>query len=186
MTSNALDRLFWKAITATVELDLTQKVSSNPYVMFSQFLENRQSTSFPCIAFYFKIDFPPCADDHVPIRNLRGSGPREALILATKDSSNMLAHEAVFALGQMQDAEVVPALEKVLQDLSLHHIVRHEAAEALGAIGLEGNTPLLEKTLVSCSGATPASCCSSVDQLREILLDEERGMYQQYAALFAL
>ncbi|KAF9608123.1 hypothetical protein IFM89_006050 [Coptis chinensis] len=159
------------------------------------------------------------------LRNLRGSGPREALILATRDSSNLLAHEAAFALGQMQDAEAVPALEKVLQDLSLHPIVRHEAAEALGAIGLEGNIPLLEKTLVSdpaqevretcelalerieqqkniCQNedstkevaspflsvdpATPASCCSSVDQLREVLLDEERDMYQRYAALFAL
>ncbi|KAF9609439.1 hypothetical protein IFM89_016239 [Coptis chinensis] len=61
-------------------------------------------------------------------------------------------------------------------------------SEALGAIGLEGNIPLLEKTLVSdpCSRATPASCCSSVDQLREVLLDEERDMYQRYAALFAL
>ncbi|KAF9606144.1 hypothetical protein IFM89_023197 [Coptis chinensis] len=160
------------------------------------------------------------------LRNLRGFGPREALILATRDSSNLLAHEAAFTLGQMQDEEAVPALlEKVLQDLSLHPIVRHEVAEALGAIGLEGDIHLLEKTLVldpaqevreTCElalerieqqknicqnedstkevaspflfvdPATPASCCSSVDQLREVLLDEKRGMYQKYAALLAL
>lgn len=156
------------------------------------------------------------------LRNLRGSQPRQALILATRDASNLLAHEAAFALGQMQDAEAVPALEGLLRDLSLHPIVRHEAAEALAAIGLEDNVTLLEETLVSdpapevretCllalqriksstnnhnnSGevvspflsvdpAAPASSASSVDELRELLLDEEKGMYERYAALFAL
>lgn len=45
---------------------------------------------------------------------------------ATRDTSNLLAHEAAFALGQMQDPEAIPALEVVLNDLSLHPIVRHE------------------------------------------------------------
>lgn len=49
-------------------------------------------------------------------------------ILATRDSSNLLAHEAAFALGQMQDTEAIPALEAVLNDFSLHPIVRHEAS----------------------------------------------------------
>ncbi|OVA02452.1 PBS lyase HEAT-like repeat [Macleaya cordata] len=159
------------------------------------------------------------------LRNLRGSGPREALVLATRDSSNLLAHEAAFALGQMQDADAVPALKGVLEDLSLHPIVRHEAAEALGAIGLESNIPLLENSLVSdpapevretcelalsrieehkninvnektstvpaspflsVDPAAPASFSSSVDQLREVLLSEEKSMYERYAALFAL
>jgi deoxyhypusine monooxygenase len=34
--------------------------------------------------------------------------------------------------------------------------------------------------------AAPATSCSSVNQLRELLLDEEKGMYERYAALFAL
>ncbi|XWS46941.1 hypothetical protein CRYUN_Cryun14cG0111300 [Craigia yunnanensis] len=48
----------------------------------------------------------------------------------------------------MQDAEAIPALDVVLNDLSLHPIVRHEAAEALGAIGLESNIPLLKNSLI--------------------------------------
>ncbi|KAJ8747014.1 hypothetical protein K2173_012993 [Erythroxylum novogranatense] len=156
------------------------------------------------------------------LRNLKGSAPRDGLILAARDSSNLLAHEAAFALGQMQDAEAIPALQSLLNDLSLHPIVRHEAAEALGAIGLESIVPSLENSLVvdpaqevretcelalsrihefssatcddamqrspflSVDPAAPASSCSSVGELREILLDEERGMYQRYAALFAL
>ncbi|KAH8509383.1 hypothetical protein H0E87_011225 [Populus deltoides] len=144
----------------------------------------------------------------------------------TRDSSNLLAHEAAFALGQMQDAEAIPALEAVLNDLSLHPIVRHEAAEALGAIGLESIVPLLKNSLtgdpaqevretcelalkrieemnattstvdgtsvaekspfLSVDPATPSSLSSSVDELRGFLLDEKRGMYERYGALFAL
>ncbi|KAK4364490.1 hypothetical protein RND71_015848 [Anisodus tanguticus] len=99
--------------------------------------------------------------------------PRNALINATRDPSNLLAHEAAFALGQMQDADGIPSLERVLPDFSLHPIVRHEAAEALGAIGLEMDP------------AAPASY-SSVEDLRKVLLSEEKGMYERYAALFAL
>jgi len=40
----------------------------------------------------------------------------------------LLAHEAAFALGQMQDVEAIPVLEGILKDLSLHPIVRHEVA----------------------------------------------------------
>ncbi|WZZ17858.1 hypothetical protein YC2023_110947 [Brassica napus] len=160
------------------------------------------------------------------LRNLKGPGPRNALILAARDSSNLLAHEAAFALGQMQDAEAVPALESVLNDMSLHPIVRHEAAEALGAIGLAGNAEILKRSLVldpaqevretcelalkriedlsnvdaekeldttersspfmSVDPAAPAAAFSSVHQLRQILLDETKGMYERYAALFAL
>lgn len=65
------------------------------------------------------------------LRNLKGPGPRNALILASRDSSNLLAHEAAFALGQMQDAEAIPALESVLNDMSLHPIVRHEQQKPL-------------------------------------------------------
>lgn len=157
------------------------------------------------------------------LRNLKGSRPREALIRVTRDSSNLLAHEAAFALGQMQDIEAVPALEEVLKDLSLHSIVRHEAAEALGAIGMDSVVSLLRNTstedpalevqetcelalrriteqknngddgtsskaspFLSVDPAMPASLDCSVDQLREVLLNEEKSMYERYAALFAL
>ncbi|XP_014495802.1 deoxyhypusine hydroxylase [Vigna radiata var. radiata] len=159
------------------------------------------------------------------LRNLKGPAPRDALILATRDTSNLLAHEAAFALGQMQELEAIPALASVLNDLSLHPIVRHEAAEALGAIGSEGNVPLLKNSLdsdpaeevretcelalqriqhlkdagntdelatteispfKSVDPAVPATSCTSVQQLREILLDEDKGMHERYAALFAL
>ncbi|KAE8686181.1 Deoxyhypusine hydroxylase [Hibiscus syriacus] len=140
--------------------------------------------------------------------------------ISTRDSSNLLAHEAAFALGQMQDTEAIPSLEAVLNDLSLHPIVRHEAAEALGAIGLESNIPLLKNSLVldpapevretcelalqrieelkssssddksSMKETSPFCQLTLLQQLHlihlEVLLDEERGMYERYSALFAL
>ncbi|KDP21331.1 hypothetical protein JCGZ_21802 [Jatropha curcas] len=159
------------------------------------------------------------------LRNLKGSAPRNALIQAIRDSSNLLAHEAAFALGQMQDYEAIPALTSILNDLSLHPIVRHEAAEALGAIGLESSLAILKNSLaldpaqevketcelalkrieemnangtsdgssmiekspfMSVDPAAPAASCSSIDELRAALLDEEKSMYERYAALFAL
>ncbi len=66
----------------------------------------------------------------------RGSGSRELNLMvclvvrgfvAMSDASNLLAHEAAFALGQMQDVAAIPALCTVLQDTSsFHPIVRHE------------------------------------------------------------
>lgn len=82
------------------------------------------------------------------IRNLKGHRPRESLLRATRDPSYLLAHEAVFALGQMQDSEAIPPLEDILKDLSFHPIVRHEAAEALGAIGSDEAVTVLKDTLI--------------------------------------
>ena len=49
--------------------------------------------------------------------------------------SALLRHELAYVLGQMQMDEALPTLKKILSDLNEHVMVRHEAAEALGAIG---------------------------------------------------
>lgn len=50
-------------------------------------------------------------------------------------SSALFRHEVAYVLGQMQRAVTVPGLSAVLRDAHEHRMVRHEAAEALGAIG---------------------------------------------------
>lgn len=52
--------------------------------------------------------------------------------------------QVAYVLGQMQHPATVPALGKVLSDLGEHQMVRHEAAEALGAIGGEEAERLLK------------------------------------------
>ncbi|XP_009076859.1 PREDICTED: deoxyhypusine hydroxylase, partial [Acanthisitta chloris] len=51
------------------------------------------------------------------------------------DSSALLKHELAFCLGQMQDEAAIPVLVRVLEDTEQEPMVRHEAGEALGAIG---------------------------------------------------
>lgn len=48
--------------------------------------------------------------------------------------SALLRHEVAFLLGQLTISSTVPALNKSLSQITEHPMVRHEAAEALGAI----------------------------------------------------
>ena len=54
---------------------------------------------------------------------------------AFEDPSELLKHEVAYCIGQMGMPEAVKILEDVLMDVNQEPIVRHEAGEALGAIG---------------------------------------------------
>lgn len=85
-------------------------------------------------------------DEHLPIferyramfslRNRGGEGAVRQLCRALlKDgSSPLLRHEVAYVLGQMQHPASVEALEESLRRQNEHEMVRHESAEALGAI----------------------------------------------------
>ncbi|XP_029398222.1 deoxyhypusine hydroxylase [Mus pahari] len=69
---------------------------------------------------------------------LRGLGGPDAISWISRgfeDSSALLKHELAYCLGQMRDARAIPVLVDVLKDTSQEPMVRHEAGEALGAIG---------------------------------------------------
>ena len=53
----------------------------------------------------------------------------------TGDPSALFRHDVAFALGQRQGPGALPALAKALADAGEHPMVRHEAAEAAGAVG---------------------------------------------------
>ena len=48
--------------------------------------------------------------------------------------SALLKHEVAFVLGQLQNVKAIPVLIQALADAGETPMVRHEAAEALGAI----------------------------------------------------
>jgi len=54
--------------------------------------------------------------------------------LVEDTSSPLLRHEVAFVLGQLQHPSSISALEESLSRLDEHAMVRHESAEALGAI----------------------------------------------------
>jgi deoxyhypusine monooxygenase len=60
----------------------------------------------------------------------------------------------------------VPFLERVLDDSKQAEIVRHEAAEALGALGSTSSLPLLEKHLKDDSQVIRETCELAVDRLK--------------------
>jgi hypothetical protein len=69
------------------------------------------------------------------IRNRGGADSVRVLCAALRGcSSALLKHEVAYVLGQMQSVESVRALKESLADVSEHAMVRHEAAEALGAV----------------------------------------------------
>ncbi|XP_077862348.1 deoxyhypusine hydroxylase-like [Saccoglossus kowalevskii] len=69
----------------------------------------------------------------------------DSLLTFLDDPSALLKYEAVFYIVQMQDPYAIPYLINVLEDTSQEPIVRHEAGEALGAIGSNAVFNILEK-----------------------------------------
>lgn len=79
---------------------------------------------------------------------LREIGTTEAVLALAKglkDKSALFRHEVAYVFGQLQHPASVPALTECLHDKSEVHMVRHEAAEALGSIA----TPEVLATLDS-------------------------------------
>lgn len=69
------------------------------------------------------------------LRNIGGPDAIGWISKGFKDESALLKHELAYCLGQMQDARAIPTLSAVLKDREQEPMVRHEAGEALGAIG---------------------------------------------------
>ncbi|EFJ53045.1 deoxyhypusine hydroxylase [Volvox carteri f. nagariensis] len=154
------------------------------------------------------------------LRNVKGAAAHDALELALTDESALFRHDVAFCLGQRQDARAVEVLTNILHNTGEHPMVRHEAGEALGAIGTEEclaplrahlNDEVLEvaetcqlalqriEWLRDHPGATneespyysvdptPALPTSiPTEELRDVLLDEKKRMFDRYSALFAL
>lgn len=63
-----------------------------------------------------------------------------------QDSSELLKHEVAYVLGQTKNLTSAPILREVLKDEQTQQcMVRHEAAEALGALGDRDSLQLLEQ-----------------------------------------
>ena len=69
------------------------------------------------------------------LKNIGGAKSIEWIAKAFADDSALLKHEVAYCLGQLQDPLAIPILTEVLGDAKREPIVRHEAAEALAAIG---------------------------------------------------
>lgn len=67
----------------------------------------------------------------------------DAIAAAFASPSALLKHELAYCLGQTRNLYAVPPLRKCLANLEEDPMCRHEAAEALGAIGHDSNLDIL-------------------------------------------
>uniref|UniRef100_A0A182N681 Deoxyhypusine hydroxylase n=1 Tax=Anopheles dirus TaxID=7168 RepID=A0A182N681_9DIPT len=109
------------------------------------------------------------------LRNIGGERALESIGRCFDDESALLKHELAYCLGQMQDVRAIPVLTRVLADLQQEPMVRHEAAEALGAIGDSS----VEETLV-CFSKDPVV---EVSETCEIALERVRWLKQKKETL---
>ena len=121
-------------------------------------------------------------DDEIPLfqrmRNvfaLRNEGSDEsclALCFGFESKSALLRHELAYVLGQMQNKVALPSLIERLDDVNEHVMVRHEAAEAMGAIGDISVKAMLQKHLTDDNPEVSESCEVALDLLAWCNTDE--------------
>ncbi|KAG8230836.1 hypothetical protein J437_LFUL010233 [Ladona fulva] len=155
------------------------------------------------------------------LKNLGGPEAISCIEKCFSDNSALLKHELAYCLGQMQDERAIPILISVLRNTDQEPMVRHEAGEALGAIGSEevievlkeyanDKTPevaetcqlalsriqwlsnqkkesegLPENPFASVDPAPPAND-KDISHLENILLDNNKPLFDRYRAMFTL
>jgi deoxyhypusine monooxygenase len=68
-------------------------------------------------------------------------------------------------MGQMQNPVSVPSLQAVLEDPQEHRMVRHEAAEALGAVGGKECEAILKNFMKDQEVVVRESCEVALDTM---------------------
>jgi len=99
------------------------------------------------------------------LRNMNSDASSLALCSGFRDDSALFRHEVAYVLGQMQKKVTIPALSDVLVNISEHRMVRHEAAEALGAIGGEDVENLLAEFQADGEVVVKESCDVALDSM---------------------
>lgn len=99
------------------------------------------------------------------LRNQRTDAACLALCQGFSSDSALLRHEIAYVLGQMQNTVALPTLIERLEDGNEHVMVRHEAAEAMGAIGDRSVIPSLEKFSQDPLPEVAESCIVALDLL---------------------
>eukprot|EP01114_Cavostelium_apophysatum_P015609 TRINITY_DN4286_c0_g1_i1.p1 TRINITY_DN4286_c0_g1~~TRINITY_DN4286_c0_g1_i1.p1 ORF type:complete len:306 (-),score=44.08 TRINITY_DN4286_c0_g1_i1:9-926(-) len=97
---------------------------------------------------------------------LRDKGDTEAVLAlcaGLNDSSALFRHEVAFVLGQLQNPASIPSLKEVLERRTENPMVRHEAAEALGAVASDEVTPILGNFVTDSEDVVKESCEVALD-----------------------
>ncbi len=99
---------------------------------------------------------------------LRGVGTSEAveqICNCFSDPSALLKHELAYCLGQIRDPKALATLVTVLEDRGEDPMVRHEAGEAMGAIGETSVSHVLQRYTNDPSQVVAETCQLSLARL---------------------
>ncbi|KAK0545295.1 deoxyhypusine hydroxylase [Tilletia horrida] len=83
-----------------------------------------------------------------------------------QDDSALLKHELAYVLGQIADPYANKTLTSVLANLNEDPMVRHEAAEALGAISSVDSLPILEKYITDSDVSVRETCELAIEKIK--------------------
>ncbi|XP_069703716.1 deoxyhypusine hydroxylase [Periplaneta americana] len=97
------------------------------------------------------------------LRNLNTPESIVALGEGLKAGSALFRHEVAFVLGQLQHDTSIPYLQESLEDTAENEMVRHECAEALGAIASPVCFEILKKYLEDEKRVVKESCEIALD-----------------------
>ncbi|KAF6211898.1 hypothetical protein GE061_012415 [Apolygus lucorum] len=114
------------------------------------------------------------------LRNIGGEDAINEIAKGFSDPSVLLTHELAYCLGQMQDKNAIPFLIKVLEDESMNPITRHEAGEALGAIGSTEVLDVLQKYRQDPEAPVAETCELAIQRIKwlnERKIDSPNSIY---------
>merc|ERR1712130_182694 len=97
------------------------------------------------------------------LRDMNSDESVAALLRGFESDSALLRHEIAYVLGQMAKSSSYEGLEKVLANSEEHPMVRHEAAEAIGALPDEQVNVLLSGYLKDQEALVSESCLVALD-----------------------
>ncbi|KAG0221872.1 armadillo-type protein [Mortierella sp. GBAus27b] len=103
---------------------------------------------------------------------------------AFADDSALLKHELAYVLGQMKNPHAHTVLKSVLGTMNEDPMVRHEAAEALGAIGSLESIPILEEYLKDESEVVSQTCELAIEKIKyDNRTEKERLPESSYSSI---
>lgn len=100
------------------------------------------------------------------LRNLNTAEAVEKLVEAFVENNPLFKHELAFVLGQLENPSATGALQSKLEDVTENSIVRHECADALGAIAHEESIDILQKFVTDAEPIVRESCLVALDMLQ--------------------
>ena len=106
------------------------------------------------------------------LRNVNNLEAVDKLIKGFADVNPLFKHELAFVLGQLENPLATRALQSKLEDVSEDSIVRHECADALGAIAEDESLEILHKFVTDPEPIVRESCIVALDMHQHKKSDE--------------